>query len=205
MYQEDKVGSTSIAKQYGVGYSVIISILKENNIPIRDKTWILYNKPPFKGYKFSEEQKQGIRDRALNAYKKDPLLKDKIRQKTLEQISNGKMPKANTSIEKRIASILIELGFQFEHQKIFGFWCFDFYLPQYKTFIECDGDYWHAHPDKYLKNNLNKTQKNNLKRSKQKETYCLNKKYKLIRFWERDINDRPEFIKEELCKIKNTS
>lgn len=205
MYVNQQLGTYTIKKKYNTNQHVIESILKENGIKLRDKSWVLKNRPPFKGHKYSNEEKENIRQKAIAAYEKDPTLKDRIRQKTLEQISSGKMPKANTSIEKIMANLLTEMKISFEFQKVFGYWCYDFYLPKYQLFIECDGDYWHAHPNKYGKEDLNKTQKNNIKRGKQKETYAKNKGYSLIRFWECDLSNNLNKIKNELCNKLNIS
>ncbi len=203
MYVNQKLGTYTIQRKYDTNQSVITKILQENGVVLRDKGWVLTNRPPFKGYKYTEEQKEEIRQKALKAYDNDPTLKDRIRQKTLEQISNGKMPKSNTSIEKIMQNLLTELKISFEFQKIFAFWCFDFYLPKYDLFIECDGDYWHGHPDKYKKADLNKTQKNNIHRGKQKETYVIKRGHKLIRFWEEDLTKNIEKVKIQLQEIIN--
>ncbi len=206
MYTIDFIGIYTITKKYNVSQSVITDILLKNGVKLRDKTWILYNRPPFKGYKYTEEQKENIRKRAIKAYENNPNLKNIIRQKTLKQISEGRMPKANTSIEKIMSDILTGMGISFEFQKIFAFWCFDFYLPEYNLFIECDGDYWHGHPDQYSKTKLNDTQKNNIHRGKQKENYVIKRGYNLIRFWECDLNNDIDKIKEKICNlIKNIS
>lgn len=197
-YTVEYLGVKTIQKTYPFSQRTIENILRENGIVLRSKTWVLKNRPPFKNHKYTDEQKEIIRRKTLLAYEKDPTLKDKIRQKTLEQISNGKMPKSNTSIEKKMVEILTNLGIGFEYQKIFAFWCFDFYIPKYKLFIECDGDYWHGHPDKYPVKNLNSTQKNNISRGKAKETYVTKRGYRLVRIWESDINNNLALVKQKI-------
>src|SRR5579864_4764997 len=136
MYDIEKLGMPTIQRKYHISQRDITQILKDNNIEIRDKTWVLKNRPPFKGYKYTEKKKQEIREKAFRAYKNDPNLKDRIRQKTLKQISEGRMPKSNTNIEKIMTNLLTDLGLSFEYQKVFAYWCFDFYLPKYDLFIE---------------------------------------------------------------------
>ena len=206
MYVNKKLGIPTIKNKYKIGQCLITSILKDNNIGLRDKTWVLYNRPPFKGHNFTQEEKKDISCKASQAYINDPTLKDRIRQKTLEQINSGKMSKSNTSIEKIVFNLLTKMGISFEYQKIFAFWCFDFYLPDYNLFIECDGDYWHGHPNIYGRGKkiLNKIQKNNIKRGKQKEFYVKNCGYNLIRFWETDINKNIKQVEKILCNIQKT-
>ena len=201
LYDKEKIGIPTICKKFNTYQALVTKILKNAGITLRSKLWVLTNKPPFKGYKYSKEKIEDIRKKAINAYIKDPTLKQKLREKTLAQIKNGKFPNSNTSIEREMAVMLDNLNIKFEHQKIFGFWSFDFYLPDYKIFIECDGDYWHGHPDQYPEEKLNDTQKNNIKRGKQKETYALNRGCTVIRFWERDIKNKPLEIKNKLKQL----
>lgn len=64
---------------------------------------------------------------------------------------------------------------------------YDFYLPKYNILIECDGDYWHADPKKYKKEDLNAIQKRNIRVDEQKNKYALMYGYVLLRFWEKDV------------------
>lgn len=49
-----------------------------------------------------------------------------------------------SNIEIIIASLLDELGIRYEQQKPMAKFLCDFYLPDYKLVIECDGTYWHS-------------------------------------------------------------
>lgn len=52
-----------------------------------------------------------------------------------------------TSIERKIASVLDELGVCYEwNVALLGRFCVDFLLTDYPLVIECDGDYWHSLP-----------------------------------------------------------
>ena len=202
-YTIKKYSSNKIGKLYGLNNVSVLNILRESGISIRSQTENGLNANPNKGNKWSKEQKEAQSKKNIKYYKDNPETIDLIRQKTLLQISEGRMPKSNTSIEKIIANLLTELKVSFEYQKVFAFWCYDFYLPKYKLFIECDGDYWHAHPEIYGsgKIELNATQKNNLWRGKAKETYVKNRGYNLLRFWERDILNNLSNIKNKLEKL----
>ncbi len=206
LYTIKKMGANQIARQFKVGTRIIFDILKNNNIKIRDKSWHLRENPPCKGTKHSPERIEKHKLMIKEMYENDPSLRDRAREKTLQQLRDGKMPQSNTSIEKIIANLLLGLGLSFEYQKIFAYWCFDFYLPKYDLFIECDGDYWHAHPEIYgiNKKPLNDIQRKVAKRDKAKETYLRNRNHYLIRFWEKDIHNQPEEVKERLLqKINN--
>ena len=56
------------------------------------------------------------------------------------------------------------------------FFSLDFYLPDLKLVIECNGDYWHNLPDK-------------IKRDKQLKKYVESTGRKIIFIWEHEIND----------------
>ena len=197
------VGSITIAKKYNIGYPTILNILRKNKVNIRDSSWVLTNRPPFKGHRFSLEEKEKIKEGVINFYKKNPDARDRARQTTIKQIQDGRISKYNTSIEKIMKLLLTDLKIAFEYQYKYGFWCFDFYIPKYKLFIECDGDYWHGNPRLYEDKNLNKTQKNNIYRGFQKQNYVVNNGLNMLRFWEYDIKRNIEDIREKICKAMN--
>ncbi|CAM2952044.1 DUF559 domain-containing protein [Paenibacillus sediminis] len=83
---------------------------------------------------------------------------------------------AKTSIEIKMANELTKREIAFEEQYILGNkFALDFYLPEYKIVIECDGDYWHTKPDV-------------VKRDRSKNAYIAACGLTLFRFWEREIN-----------------
>ncbi len=80
---------------------------------------------------------------------------------------------------------------------------YDFYIPEKNLVIEVDGDFWHCNPNS--KHSLPKyeTQKRNLIRDKEKEQWLKDNGYKLLRFWESDINNNILEVKRillENCK-----
>lgn len=99
-----------------------------------------------------------------------------------------------------MADILTELGYIFIRQyyvkKIHAY--YDLYLPQHNVLIEVDGDHWHCNPNTIHAKPKYKYQKRNLKRDKIKNEWCKKNKIPLLRFWESDINNKPEEVKLEL-------
>ena len=77
---------------------------------------------------------------------------------------------------------------------------FDFYLPKYNIMIETDGDYYHCNPDTIHAIPKYKMQFKNLSNDKRKNTWANNHDVKLLRYWESDINARPEWVMEDLKK-----
>ncbi len=51
-----------------------------------------------------------------------------------------------SSLEVATEDLLQSLGIEFIPQHPLGFYLFDFFLPQSKVLIECQGDYWHSLP-----------------------------------------------------------
>jgi GNAT superfamily N-acetyltransferase/very-short-patch-repair endonuclease len=54
---------------------------------------------------------------------------------------------AKSKLEDVIAQILAELGIKYVRQYRLGYWLFDLYLPDHKTLLEINGDYWHGRPE----------------------------------------------------------
>jgi very-short-patch-repair endonuclease len=110
--------------------------------------------------------------------------------------------KGNPSkLEFTFADILTGLGIEFVHQYEVDGFNYDFYIPDKNILIEVDGDYWHAHPDKYVE--LNNMQKKNKGLDKLKTKHAADRSYQLLRFWEQDITcNRFDVIANlmEICK-----
>jgi very-short-patch-repair endonuclease len=121
----------------------------------------------------------------------------------------------NTSIERKMKVFLDELGIRhkfkfqfflkdFQTQQTF---CYDFGSAPSKVLIECDGNYWHANPVYYPQ--PNEAQQRIAVRDKLKAEAAIRNGYKLIRFWETEINDNPETVKQQinevLCQPKSFS
>lgn len=89
-------------------------------------------------------------------------------------------PKSNTSIERAIESILRAQDIYYQKQvPLCGVSLVDFYLPEYRVVIFCDGEYWHSLP----------------KRQKQdaiQNEVLANNKFHVYRFAEQDIEKSPE-------------
>ena len=188
--------SVSIGKRMGLCDVSVRNVLKRNSIPRRTQSELMLgSKNPTRGIGHTSETK------ALQSKLKSDFFsaesgieaKNVLRQKTLLQIASGRMPKANTSIEITMSRILVEMQIGFIYQHPFGYWVFDFYLPKEKFFIECDGDYWHGNPALFPVQNA--TQRNNIGRGKQKESYARKHGYKLLRLWESEIKGDTDSLK----------
>lgn len=113
-----------------------------------------------------------------------------------------KTDKNHTSkLEKTFANILDLLDIKYDKffyaKEIKAF--YDFYIPDSNLIIEVDGDFWHCNPKKFPEPKY-ETQKRNLIRDKEKMEWAQENGYKLLRFWEDDINNNIKSVKQILLE-----
>lgn len=106
-----------------------------------------------------------------------------------------------SKLEEKFKVILDVLDIEYQHlfyaKPIKGF--YDFYLPKYNILIEVDGDFWHCNPKKFPSSEYI-TQQKNLKRDQEKNEWAKSNGYKLLRFWEDDINNNIKQVKQTLLE-----
>tara|TARA_R110000782_G_scaffold120113_1_gene210981 strand:- start:1147 stop:1974 length:828 start_codon:yes stop_codon:yes gene_type:complete len=126
--------------------------------------------------------------------------KDKMSNTAMDNLlKSGKTRRSG--LEIGFEDVLEELGLIFTHsfyvpsiKKIY-----DFYLPEYKILIEVDGDFWHCNPKKYNEP-VCKSQEINLINDEFKTKWAKDNGYKLLRFWEEDINNNINSVKQTLLE-----
>lgn len=111
----------------------------------------------------------------------------------------------DTMPEIKMKKLLEDNSISFEHQKRKRIHndkmrVFDFWLPDYNTFIEVDGDYWH-----YNKNNSRITKKpptqkqvSKMVHDQEKNEYCEKEGIQLIRIWESELDEKADEILKQL-------
>ena len=129
---------------------------------------------------------QKTKDKMSKTAMKNILKKGKVKRSKLEYKFEGLLESYNVNF---IHSYYIE-----SIHKIY-----DFYLPELNLLIEIDGDFWHCNPIKFPAPTC-KTQEINLINDKFKNKWAKDNGYKLIRFWENDINNNIKFIKQTLTE-----
>jgi len=205
-------GYNTIARKFKIHQRKIKNVLLKNNIIIRtpsEQKQIEYKNEitavrraiiknckvcgnPFKFHRKSKELFCSIKCRD-----KDIDNKDKIRKATQKQLKEGRMPKAYTSIEKKVKEFLDTNRIKYEYQKSLDRWTFDFSIGN--ILIECNGNYWHGNPKFY--NKLNKMQEITIERDKQKSNYATSHGFNLLILWENDINNNFEIIKNTILNL----
>ena len=113
----------------------------------------------------------------------------------------------DTADELKMKEILTDLGYLHMHpyavKDIEHCFKADFFVPELKLIIECDGIYWHAHPDvvkdenKILGNGLTAKERRALDATRNKE--LAEAGYKVLRFWEGSVNK--EYVRETLKEV----
>ena len=137
--------------------------------------------------------------RSKTIRKKKKLTREEIIKRNIER-SKKPHPKYGTSkLEKKFAKEFLEkLGIryeeQFEAKDIKRF--YDFYLPDYRVLLECDGDFYHSYGKVYEE--MNPMQKRNARVDEIKNEWAALHGYPLIRIWEHDINENPEKVLDML-------
>jgi G:T-mismatch repair DNA endonuclease (very short patch repair protein) len=107
----------------------------------------------------------------------------------------------SSKLEEKFKIILDVLDIKYKHifyaKPIKAF--YDFYLPEYNILIEVDGDFWHCNPTKFPQAEYI-TQKRNILRDQEKNQWAKDNGYKLLRFWEDDINNNIKQVKKILLE-----
>lgn len=155
------------------------------------------------GVKKSEEHKKKNSESAIKRFKDNPELLNLARERRIKWLKNKNSEP--TKLELKFKTILTLLNkiedIDYEFQYAFNKRLFDFYFFNENILIEIDGDFYHVNPDKFqLKY---KVQEITIKNDLYKNELCKNHNVPLHRFWEKDINERPEWVISELKKILN--
>jgi very-short-patch-repair endonuclease len=143
---------------------------KKRGVPLSEETKRKISER-FKGRKLSESTKRKLSKITKEKWANDP----EFVQKVLTGLSGSKN---GTSIERKVAAILVELGVEFVFQKVISRCIVDFYIPAQKKIIEADGDYWHNLPE--VK-----------KRDRLRDFFLKDRGFTILRLTESEINDDP--------------
>lgn len=141
---------------------------------------------------------------------KDKICRDKCDETTkklygkssLELMRDALVNQKETSIEIKFKEILEKYDIKYkQYYKVNykdSYKEYDFLLVNFNILVEIDGDFWHANPVYYNKENLVEIQKINLINDELKNNLAINLGYSIIRFWETNIKKSDfevEFLK----------
>jgi len=128
--------------------------------------------------------------------------REKMSNSAIKRIINtGKVKRS--MLEIRFETFLETLDIKYKHSYYVNtknhHFIFDFYIPKYNILIEIDGDFWHCNPKTHT-NPVCKTQEINIKNDQIKSEWAQENGYKLLRFWEDDINNNIKQVKQILLE-----
>lgn len=136
------------------------------------------------GTRHSEETKKRMSEVAMGR-----KFSNATRQKLSEwNVNHPNRVFKDTSIELKVEAELQKRGINYQKQvPLCNVAIVDFYLPEYRIVIECDGDYWHSR------------EKTKIKDEEKTKVLTFNG-FNVYRFWERDINKSVESCIDKLFK-----
>ena len=150
-----------------------------------------------KGIPKSEESKEKLSISQKQRYLNNPKLKEELSKRRIKWLKS-KLSNKKSKLETKFENILNILNIEYIFQYEFKGKLFDFYLKKYNILIEVDGDFYHCNPNSKNKEQLYEVQKLTIKNDDIKNKLCLENNIKLIRYWEKDINERPEWVISDL-------
>jgi len=116
-------------------------------------------------------------------------------QNDLEKYAK-KMSKKMTAPERAFQTILKKNKIVYQAQFILMNKIFDYYLPDTKTLVEIDGDYWHGNPEVYEE--FSGYQKHIKRNDVMKKNIALGMGYKHLQFWEKDLKENKQSVIDKL-------
>lgn len=131
------------------------------------------------GKKLSAEHKAKIGAAGIGRTFSDES-KKKMSESRIALMASGKIKSKDTAIERKVEAELQKRNINYQKQvPICRVAIVDFYLPETKTVIQADGDYWH---------NLPRVRDRDARQS----MVLVANGYRVYRFWEHEINESVE-------------
>jgi very-short-patch-repair endonuclease len=150
-----------------------------------------------KGIPKTEESKRKLSITQKKRYQDNPKLREDASNRRIDWLKT-KLSNKKSKLEKKFESILKLLNINNIYQYNFKGKLFDFYLEKYNILIEVDGDFYHCNPNSKHKEVIYETQILTKKNDNFKNNICSKFNITLLRYWEKDINERPEWVISDL-------
>ena len=142
------------------------------------------------------EHRNNLSKSQIDRFKNNPNLIKNLSEGRIKYLK--RKVKNKTLLEENFEKILISLNIEFLYQYEFKHKFFDYYITNKNILIEVDGDFFHVNPNSKHNFIKFKTQELTVKNDKVKNLICEEDNIKLLRYWEKDINERPEWVLSEL-------
>ena len=108
-----------------------------------------------------------------------------------------------TKLESKFEELLATLNVNFKYQHQVSSCIFDYLILDKNTVIEVDGDFHHCNPNSTHRITKYPIQFKSIGNDIRKNLIAKDNNMKLLRYWESDINQRPEWVIEELKRELN--
>lgn len=156
-----------------------------------------------KGVAKSEIHKENIQKAAILRWENEDE-REKQSHRLISNLIKNNYRNKKTKLEIKFQSLLESLGFieniDFIYQKQISSAIFDFYFESKNLLIEVDGDFHHCNPNSIHSIPKYSIQLKTISNDIRKNRIVDNKKIKLLRFWESDINNNLDSVIEILKK-----
>ena len=126
--------------------------------------------------------------------------RDKQSERLIARLIKNNYRNKKTKLESKFELILESLNIKFKYQYQVSSAIFDFLILETKIIIEIDGDFHHCNPNTIHKLPKYPIQIKTVGNDIRKNLIAEDNGYKLLRFWETDINNKPE---EVIDRLKN--
>ncbi|WP_376777653.1 DUF559 domain-containing protein [Deinococcus rubellus] len=102
-----------------------------------------------------------------------------------------------TEIERIGYALLDEMGVEYLPQHVIGDkFCVDAFAPAQGVVIQFDGDYWHAHPEKFPEPDARQRKRQRLDASQ--DAYMRVCGYRVVRLWETNLRRNLSEVRQVL-------
>lgn len=187
-YKKKLSKALSKSSEWKIGKNIFEIYGNERGLSILNKMKKAQQNRPFEPHKGHRHSDENIK---------------KFRENTSKMHAEGRYPQTDTKPMREFYEILKELKVNSFISKEYcvGFYSIDYVIKNIKIAFEVDGDFWHCNPKKHPDGAKYACQKKNLRIQKSKTTYLTNLGWKIYRFWESDILNKRDVVKEELKEI----
>ena len=134
--------------------------------------------------------------------------KFKVSEKAISEVrkkhgikKTGNEVSGPTYIELFVQDFLNANKIEYIYNQRLGDYVPDFQIKNTKILIETQGDYYHCNPYVYTNGPKDDVQIKHVIKDYYKKCYFLSRGYTILCIWEKDINENPQKIKEEILKV----
>jgi DNA mismatch endonuclease (patch repair protein) len=164
----------------------------------------LYENPEYvaritRGIREHTRQKSGSTYEVVYGAEKAAEYREKLRLASPARMA--KYGRHETGPELAVRKILVRLGKIFIPQAPLGYYTVDFLVVGDPLLvIQADGDYWHAHPQKYTEANLSAPQRKQRRLDASCNSYLKNRGYRVLRLWECDLKTSQDDCEKQILR-----